>query len=62
MELFNLKGNDKRKNIFRESILLYCLKISKKKKKNCTTVCLEIIFSTKSFHLETSQLIALQIN
>ena len=28
LELFNLKGNLKRKNIFRESILLYFLKIS----------------------------------
>ena len=29
---------------------------------NCTIVCSEITFSTNSFHIETSQLTALQIN
>ena len=62
MELFDLKVNVKRQNIFWESILLGLLKISMSLKKTFTTTCLEILFSKDSHHIETSWLIALQIN
>ena len=62
MKLFNLKGNVKRQDIFRESILLCFLKIGMSLKETCSIVCLETPFSKSSYHIETSQLIALQIN
>ena len=62
MKLFNLKCNVKRQGIFRESILFCFLKIGMSLKETCTMVCLEIPFSKNSYHIETSQLIALKIN
>ena len=55
------EGHVKRENIFRESILLF-FKNKHIFEKNCTRACSEITFSTNSFHIETSQLITLQIN
>ena len=39
-----------------------CLKNTTHILKMCTTVCSEIPFSKNSYHIETSKLIALQIN
>ena len=55
LELFNVKGDAKRGNIFRELVLLCFLKISISLKKSCTIVCSEITFSTNSFHIEANQ-------
>ena len=63
---FNLKGNVKQKDVFRKSILLcffFCFFENKHiLGKTCTIVCSEITFSTSPFHIETSPLLALQIN
>ena len=50
------------KNIFKESTLLCFFKNKHIFEKSCTIACSEITFSTNSFYIETSKLIALQIN
>ena len=60
--MFNLKGNVKRQDIFRESVLLCFFKTSMSLRKTFTIVCSEILFSKNSYHIEASQLIALEID
>ena len=62
MELYYLKGYAKQQDIFKELILFCFLKIGMSLRKACTVVCSEIPVSKNSYHIETSQLIALQIN